>query len=92
MTIPSTVTSLEGCYRVFDGIPDLKELTVPITLDTITYKPDRFFIKPMFDNCTKIEKITFTKGTDGQGFNYGEDLREYSPQYYSRNTLTTVEF
>ena len=44
-----------------------------------------------FGDHRSIKTITFTKGS-GKAFNYDSEEREYTPWYYSRDTLTEVVF
>lgn len=61
---------------------------MPITLDIVgdskTYPP--------FRNCSNLNNITFTAGTDGAGVQYDNTKRVLTPQYQSRGMLTSVTF
>ncbi len=70
----------------------LKELTMPITLNSVVF--DTY---PAFQGCCNIEKVTFTCGDGG----YGKDYAAYkgsncwyqlTPWYQSRDTLTEITF
>ncbi len=72
MTIPDTVEKIgEGA---FEGCTGLKELSIPVSLDTVGSNTS-----PIFSGCTNIQKITFTAGS-GSWYDYG--LSELDSSYY----------
>ncbi len=76
----------------FIGLKFVKELTIPITLNSVV--SDQF---PAFAGCYKIEKINFTCGKDGYGFNYAaykenNSWYQNTPWYQSRDFLKEINF
>ena len=70
---------------------NLKELTIPITVNSSSDYDNPFAI------CFNIEKINFTRGTDGYGFNYAEDRGsnawfQNTPWYQSRDVMKEISF
>ncbi len=70
----------------------VKELVIPISLNSVTSDTDCAFA-----GCCNIEKVGFTYGADGYGFNYtgykGQDSwYQLTPWYQSRDVLKDIEF
>ena len=70
----------------------VKELTMPITLNSVTSDTSCAFA-----GCYNIEKINFTLGKDGYGFNYSayegsNSWYQLTPWYQSRNSLKEIDF
>ncbi len=68
------------------------ELTMPITLNSVI--SDR---SPAFAGCSCIEKINFTSGNGGYGYNYAANpvsnsWYQNAPWYQSRGTLKEINF
>ena len=71
---------------------NISELTIPITVDCVICDGC-----PPFAYCCKIEKISFTCGKDGHGFDYtGERKSEVwyqlTPWYQSKMSITMISF
>ena len=71
---------------------NLKELTMPITLNSV--KSDAH---PTFAGCNAIEKVHFTCGNGGYAYNYAaypvsNAWYQNTPWYQSRDTLTEIVF
>ena len=96
VTISDKVTSVGN--SVFSNCTELKEITIPISLN-VSHSDNRSSNEwAVFYNCTKINKVNFTKGT-GEGFEYYSDSAKhdnmathhfYTPWYYSRNNEIEV--
>ncbi len=76
----------------FVNLTNLKELSIPITLNSV--KSDEH---PVFAGCTNIEKIDITYGTDGYGINYAaypgsNSWYQNTPWYQSRAVLKELNF
>ncbi len=76
----------------FVGCKNVTELTMPITLDTVGSD-----LSSAFAGCYRIEKIDFTCGTDGYGYDYdayyGNDKwYQNTPWYESRGSLRELSF
>ncbi len=70
----------------------LKELTLPITINTVKYD-----VYPAFQGCCNIEKIMFTVGKDGYGHDYAaykgnNSWYQNTPWYLSRGVLKEITF
>ncbi len=70
----------------------VKELTIPITLNSVTVDTSCAFA-----GCYNIEKVTFTLGKDGYGFDYAAYLGnnawyQLTPWYQSRDSLKEIIF
>ena len=70
----------------------VKELTMPITVNSVTSD-----VSCAFAGCISIEKINFTFGKDGYGFNYSayegsNNWYQNTPWYQSRNSLKEINF
>ncbi len=70
----------------------VKELTIPITLNSVTVDTSCAFA-----GCYNIEKVTFTLGKDGYGFDYAAYLGnnawyQLTPWYQSRDSLKEIHF
>ena len=79
-------------YRAFSGCPNLRELTIPITLNSVSSDSDCAFLL-----STYIKKINFTCGKDGYGFNYSayegsNSWYQNTPWYMSRDYLEEINF
>lgn len=77
ITIPDSVTSIG--YNAFYGCTSLKELTIPVSAK----------INNSFNNCTNIEKVTFTKG-NGFVLDYDSSNYKNTPWYISRSNLKEI--
>ena len=85
LVIHDNVTSLGT--SAFSGCSNIKELTVPISLNLVVNSN-----YAVFTNCTGITKVTLTKGT-GMSVEYGTGTTNYyqrTPWYYSRNNKMTI--
>ena len=76
----------------FIGMKFVKELTMPITINSVV--SDQF---PAFAGCYKIEKINFTCGKGGYGFDYAacggnNSWYQLTPWYQSNDYLKEVNF
>ena len=76
----------------FVGLKHVTELTMPITLDSVVSD-----LYPAFAGCYNIEKITFTYGTNGCGYNYSaysgfDSWYQNTPWYQSRDVLKEIKF
>ena len=76
----------------FIGLKHVTELTVPITLNSVVSD-----VCPAFAGCYRIEKINFTCGRDGCGFNYAaykenNSWYQNTPWYQSRDVLKEINF
>ncbi len=76
----------------FNDCRNLKELTIPITLNSVGSDDYCAFI-----GCTGIEKFNFTPGTDGYGFNYAayegsDSWYQNTPWYQCRDVLKEINF
>ncbi len=90
ISIGDGVTSL-GKSAFYD-CTNLRELTIPITLNSVVYDGS-----PAFSGCSNIEKVNFTFGTDGCGYGYDADSNmnpwyKNTPWYFSRDSLREVSF
>ncbi len=70
----------------------LTELTIPISLNSVTGDTSCAFA-----GCYNIEKINFTLGKDGYGFDYAADegsnsWYQLTPWYQSRDSLKEINF
>ncbi len=70
----------------------VKELTIPITLNSVTVDTSC-----VFASCYNIEKINFTVGVDGYGFDYAAYLGnnawyQLTPWYQSKDVLKEIHF
>ncbi len=70
----------------------VKELTIPITLNSVTVDTSCAFA-----SCYNIEKINFTVGVDGYGFDYAAYLGnnawyQLTPWYQSKDVLKEIHF
>ena len=88
--IDSSVTQL-GAWA-FVGLKHVTKLTLPITLNTVVSD-----LSPAFAGCYSIEKITFTCGTNGCGYNYSAYVGnncwyQNTPWYQSRDSLKEITF
>ncbi len=82
MIIPDSVTTLGK--SAFKDCFDLKELTVPASLDCVGSISD-----PAFDGCCSIENITFTKGS-GAWYSYDSTNYQLTPWQLSNSVLTKI--
>ncbi len=76
----------------FVNCKHVKELTMPITLNSVTSDTSCAFA-----GCYNIEKINFTLGKDGYGFNYSayegsNSWYQLTPWYQSRDSLKEIVF
>ena len=76
----------------FIGLKHVTELTIPITVNSVV--SDSF---PAFAGCYKIEKIHFTLGKGGYGYDYAayevsNCWYQNTPWYESRNYLKEIDF
>ena len=74
------------------GLKYVTELTIPITLDSVVSD-----VSPAFAGCYRIEKINFSPGTDGYGYDYAaykgsDSWYQYTPWYQSKDSLTEINF
>ncbi len=70
----------------------VKELTIPITLNSVVSDSHSAFA-----GCSHIEKISFTSGNGGYGYNYAAyegsgSWYQNTPWYQSRDTLKEIYF
>lgn len=86
LVIADSVTSL-GKYA-FKNCSGLKHLSIPISLNAVVDAKDK---NDAFYGCGGIEKIVFTPG-NGTGFDYDKKIREHTPWYFSRDSLTEAYF
>ncbi len=68
------------------------ELTIPITLNSVVSDSN-----PVFSGCSNIEKINFTSGDGGFGYNYAaypvsNSWYQNTPWYQSRDILKVINF
>ena len=76
----------------FIGLKHVTELTIPISLDSVVSD-----VSPVFTGCFNIEKIIFTLGKDGCGYNYAaysgfDSWYQNTPWYQSRDSLKEITF
>ena len=76
----------------FIGLKHVTELTIPITINSVVSD-----VRPAFAGCYRIEKITFTCGKDGYGFDYAvhegsNNWYQNTPWYQSRDILKEISF
>ena len=76
----------------FAGCVHAEELTIPITLNSVSYDA-----KPSFAGCCNIQKINFTCGNGGCGYNYAaypgsNSWYQNTPWYQSRDCLMEINF
>lgn len=77
--IPDSVTSVYG--GAFDDCEGLREVSFPITT-----------APQGFEGCKNVEKITFTKGSNGVGFNIDKKDMDIYLMYFSRYACKEVIF
>ena len=77
-------------YGAFYNCTGIKELQIPISIDS--EKNDGYATNVPFEKCTNIEKIIFTKGKTGKGFDYSYSASTYNwtPWYLSRNNNLSI--
>ena len=94
LTVPDTVTAVG--LSAFAWCTGLKEITIPISMNAVDchleYEEQDYVY--LFEKCTNIEKVTFTKGT-GTGYDYETKINsnnyyQYTPWYLSRSVLKEV--
>ena len=90
IAIGDNITQLGA--SAFIGLKHVTELTIPISLNSVTSD-----MTPAFAGCINIEKVIFTLGKDGCGYNYavseGHDCLYYNtPWYLSRDVLKEIVF
>ena len=76
----------------FHNCTNLKELTIPITINSVV--SDTY---PAFEGCCHIEKITISRGTDGCGYNYAaysgyDSWFVKTPWYQNKDVLKEFSF
>ena len=79
-------------YGAFYNCTGIKELQIPISIDS--EKNDGIAANVPFEKCANIEKISFTKGKTGKGFDYSysDNTYNWTPWYKSRDNLKEIEF
>ncbi len=90
ITIGDNITKLGT--SAFLGCNHITELTLPITLNCVV--SDR---SPAFAGCCSIEKVNFTSGHGGYGYNYAayegtNSWYQNTPWYQSRGSLKEINF
>ncbi len=79
-----------GALAFFD-CTYVTELTIPITLNSVV--SDK---QPVFLGCCNIEKINFTCGNGGYGYNYitypSDSWYQKTPWYQSRSAIEEINF
>ena len=90
IVIGNDITQLGA--SAFIGLKYVTELTIPITINSVVSD-----VSPAFAGCYRIEKINFTVGKDGYGFDYAaypdsNSWYQNTPWYESRDNLKTVTF
>lgn len=75
-------------YGAFNGCTGIKELQIPISIDSEDNNGSQTSVP--FIKCTNIEKVTFTKGTTGEGFNYTTSTYNWTPWYLSRENALSI--
>lgn len=77
-------------YGAFYNCTGIKELQIPISIDS--EKNDGSAESVPFVKCTNIEKIIFTKGKTGKGFDYSYSANTYNwtPWYLSRENALSI--
>ena len=76
----------------FIGLKHVTELIIPIPLNSVVSD-----VSPAFAGCFNIEKISFTLGKDGCGYNYAaycgsDSWYQNTPWYQSRDSLKEISF
>ena len=76
----------------FVGLKHVTELIIPISLNSVVSD-----LYPAFAGCYNIEKINFTYGTNGCGYNYSaysgfDSWYQNTPWYQSRDVLKDISF
>ena len=76
----------------FIGLKHVTELIIPISLNSVVSD-----VSPAFAGCFNIEKISFTLGKDGCGYNYAaycgsDSWYQNTPWYQSRDSLKEISF
>ncbi len=89
LILPDTIESLGR--SVFKSA-EIKNLTIPITLNAVWLGENS-----AFEDVSGFEKITFTHGNTGYGFNYSADKDtncwyQLTPWYQCRSTLKEIVF
>ena len=90
MVIHDQITSLGEC--AFAGCTNAKELTIPVTVNAVSSD-----MMHAFAGCYYFEKISFTCGKDGYGFDYAafngsNNWYQNTPWYQSRACLKEIDF
>ena len=76
LIIPDSVTTLAD--NAFAGCTNIKDLTIPISVNPVNNKN-----MPVFAGCNNIEKVHFTIGTTGEGYEITDGYYACTPWYYS---------
>ena len=90
IVIGNDITQLGA--SAFIGLKYVTELTIPITINSVVSDVD-----PAFAGCYRIEKINFTVGNNGYGYNYAaycgsDSWYQNTPWYQSRDSLKEINF
>lgn len=79
-------------YGAFYNCTGIKELQIPISIDS--EENDGKQTNVPFNKCSNIEKVIFTKGKTGKGFDYSSSKSTYNwtPWFISKESLKEVRF